>query len=132
MFRSKKQPTPPTFKVDYPSGIAISTESGVFYVRGNKRYKIPTDRIQKSWRFSQIVPSTEAAARHLKVSGTLGFRDGSHVVDISDMKHYIISESKRRHIVDPDVWMNLGLDPKKAVVVSAYEISLHQPGEVLK
>lgn len=133
MFR-KKAPKfqPPTSKTDYPSGVAIETEQGVFYVRGGKRYRIPTDRIRDSWAFSQIVPSTEAACKHLKIAGTLGFRDGTHVVDVTDGKNYLISDNKKRLIVDPDVWQNLGLDYNQAVTVSQYEVNLHADGEVLK
>lgn len=133
MFRKKEpQFQPPTSKTDYPSGVAIETEAGVFYVRGGKRYRIPTDRIRDSWAFVQIVPSTEAAAKHLKVAGTLGFRDGTHVVDVTDGRNYLISDNKKRLIVDPDVWTNLGLKPELRVWASQYEVNLHTDGEVLR
>ena len=61
-------------------------------------------------------------------SGILGFRDGSLIHDISDGRIYLISDSKRRHIVDPDVleWLD-----SEIIKVGQKEIFVHPEGEKL-
>lgn len=110
-----------------PSGLIAHTEKGFYYVKGAKRFKFVSDRARKSWNLPEI-KTVEAVLSKIPVSGLLGFRDGSLLKDISDGKIYLISDNRRRHVVDPDVLEWLDYD---VVEVGEKEISIHQLGEKL-
>ncbi len=129
-FKKTNPPVIPTRKTDYPYGTFIVTEAGYFLVRDRGRYKIPTDRIMKSWN-SYLCPSSEVAVKHLATLGNIGFRDGTLIRDESNKKDYLISKNKKRHIVSPDVYRNLCLDENRRIRVSSDEANLHEDGEVL-
>jgi hypothetical protein len=137
MFRKRTNPAPilepgiPTTPTNYPYGLCIETEAGYFLMREKFRFRIPTERVLESWRFS-IIKSSEAAVKHYKVAGKLGFRDGTVINNISDNKYYLISQNKRRHIVEPDVFEKYGLNWGDVILVSDEEANLHTDGEVLK
>ena len=67
----------------------------------------------------------------MKLAGKLGFRDGTLIKNIADGKLYLISQNKKRHIVDPDTFNKYGLDRSQVVEVSAFEVSMHELGEEL-
>lgn len=108
-----------------PSGLIGSNAGSFYYVKGNKRFKFVSERAMNSW--SLPVLNVDAVFLNKLVSGgTLGFRDGSLVQDISDGKIYLISDSKRRHVVDPVVldWMDC-----EVIKAGQKEILVHQEGE---
>jgi hypothetical protein len=124
-------PAIPTTPTNYPYGLCIQTEAGYFLMREKFRFRIPTERVLESWSFN-VIQSSEAAVKHIKVGGKIGFRDGTIIHNMADGKHYLISQNKRRHIVDPDVWERFGLDWGNVILVSEEEANLHNDGEVLK
>ena len=63
--------------------------------------------------------------------GTLGFRDGTLIKNIADGKIYLISQNKRRHIIDPDSFTKYGLDRSNIVEVSEAEVNMHDIGDNL-
>ena len=77
------------------------------------------------------VLATEQAVSSMKIVGKLGFRDGTLIKNISDGKMYLVSQNKRRHIVDPDSFVKYGLDRSKVIEVSESEIIMHDLGENL-
>ena len=77
------------------------------------------------------VDATESAVSGMKLAGKLGFRDGTLIKNIADGKLYLISQNKKRHIVDPDTFNKYGLDRSQVIEVSAFEISMHELGEEL-
>jgi hypothetical protein len=123
----KKKSRNKTYTPIVPSGLICHTEKGFFYVKGNKRFKFVSDKAMHSWSLP-IVETKEIVMRDFVMSGLLGFRDGSLLKDISDGKIYLVSDSKRRHIVDPEVleWIN-----QKVIMVGEKEISVHSLGDKL-
>ena len=120
-----------------PTGSCLKTEIGYFYINKKNnilyRYKITTDRVLNSWNFSYIVHSTEKVfGGKIKVAGTLGFRPGSLIRDISTSSIYVIDSSLKRRIEDPDYLYNLGINPNDVLLVSKEEADLHKDGEVIK
>ena len=113
-----------------PSGLAVKTNSGVYWVKDNKRFKLISDRAAKSWAFTTI-NATDQAISSIKIAGKLGFRDGTLIKNISDGKLYLISQNKKRHIVDPDIFIKYGLDRSKVIEVSNLEVEMHELGENL-
>lgn len=112
----------PQIKVKYPDGTAAKTETGVYYLKNNLSYELPTPRIVNSWSFAFIVPSTDFAISEYKKVGKLGFRDGSLVKSMSDRSLYVVSGSTLRKIVNPDWLMIMGLTEKDFVKVADSEL----------
>jgi hypothetical protein len=110
-----------------PNGLIAHTEKGFFYIKGKKRFKFISDRAMLSWNLP-VVKTKESVMTLCVMAGTLGFRDGSLVQDISDGKIYLISDSKRRHVTDPDVleWLD-----SEIIKTGQKEILVHDEGEKL-
>ena len=115
---------------NFPSGIAVKTDKATYWIKDGKRYKLISDRAAKSWTFT-TVQATESALSSIKLVGKLGFRDGTLIKNIADGKLYLISQNKKRHIVDPDSFDKFGLDRKAIVEVSDAEANMHDIGENL-
>ena len=111
-----------------PSGLIGSNAGSFYYVKGNKRFKFVSERAMQSWCLP-VLKIDAGFLNKLTSGGTLGFRDGSLVKDISDGKIYLISDSKRRHVVSPDVlsWSNTDI-----VDAGQKEILVHQEGEPIE
>ena len=128
LFKKKeKQQQSKSFTPIVPSGLIAHTEKGYFYIKGKKRFRFVSDRAMVSWDLP-VVETIEATLLDTQISGMMGFRDGTIVKDISDSKIYLISDSKRRHIVDPDVleWIH-----KEVISIGQKELFVHAEGEKL-
>lgn len=119
-----------TSLTNFPSGIAVKTESATYWIKDGKRYKLISARAEESWCFT-TVNASESALAGTKLAGKLGFRDGSIIKNIADGRIYLVSQNKLRHIVDPDSFTRYGLDRSKLVEVSETEIAAHDLGEKL-
>jgi hypothetical protein len=111
-----------------PSGLIGLNAGSFYYVKGNKRFKFISERAMQSWCLP-VLKIDAAFLNKLTAGGTLGFRDGSLVKDISDGKIYLISDSKRRHVVDPDVlqWINTDI-----IDAGQKDILVHQEGDPIE
>lgn len=69
--------------------------------------------------------------KDIKISGIVGFRDGTLIRDISTHKIYLISDYKKMHVTDPDIFKNLGFVYKDVLLVSSKEASMHKDGGTL-
>jgi len=129
LFRNTQIPlvTSPT---NFPSGIAVKTNKGTYWIKDGKSYKLISDRAEKSWSFV-TVNATENALSSTRLVGKLGFRDGSLIKNIADGKIYLISQNKKRHIVDPDSFIKYGLNRNQIIEVSESESNAHEQGENL-
>lgn len=130
MLKKKHQPKTVTKPTVFPSGIAVKTDKAIYWIKDGKRFRLISDRAAKSWNFS-TVNATEAAVIAMKLVGKLGFRDGTLIKNISDGKMYLISQNKRRHIIDPDSFDLYGLDRTSVIEVSEAETNMHDIGEDL-
>jgi len=119
-----------TSPTNFPSGLAVKTDKAIYWIKDGKRYKLISDRAAKSWMFT-TVNATEAALSGIKLVGKLGFRDGTLIKNIADGKMYLISQNKRRHIVDPDAFDTFGLNRSMVIEVSEAEANMHIIGENL-
>lgn len=128
----KRQPQAKTVSSPtlFPSGLAVKTDKATYWIKDNKRYKLISDRAEKTWAFP-TVNATEGALTLIKLVGKLGFRDGSLIKNIADGKIYLISQNKRRHIVDPDIFDKYGLNKSDIIEVSEAETNMHEQGENL-
>lgn len=115
---------------NFPSGIAVKTESGTYWIKDGKRFKLISDRAAQSWLFTTINAS-DSALINIKIAGKLGFRDGTLIKNIADGKMYLISQNKKRHITSPDIFNKFGLDRSRLIEVSAVEIAAHDLGDDL-
>ena len=130
MFKKKIQTKTVIDPVVFPSGLAVKTEKATYWIKDGKRFRLISDRAADSWVFT-TVKATEQAVSIMKISGKLGFRDGTLIKNIADGKMYLISQNKRRHIVDPDSFDRYGLDRSKLIEVSELEAAAHDLGENL-
>lgn len=119
-----------TSQTNFPSGIAVKTNTGTYWIKDGKKYKLISERAAKSWSFVQA-NAADSAISHIKLAGKLGFRDGTLIKNISDGKLYLISQNKKRHIKDPDIFIKYGLDRSKLIEVSESESNAHDLGEDL-
>lgn len=119
-----------TEPVNYPSGVAVGTENGVYFIKGKTKFKVASDRVLDSWSFD-VLPGSTASVSKLKYGGLLGFRSGTLIRNIADNRLYLISDNKRRHIRSPDVFERYGFDETSVILVSEEEVNLHDEGEVL-
>lgn len=119
-----------TVPTNFPSGIAVKTDKATYWIKDGKRYKLISDRAARSWSFT-TVNATETALSGIKLVGKLGFRDGTLIRNIADGKMYLISQNKKRHIVDPDIFDIYGLDRSKIIEISDGEANAHDLGENL-
>lgn len=120
-------------KVSYPSGLAVETTDGkLWYIKDAKRFRIPSVRVLDSWAFNTLAAAIPEVLADYKISGILGFRDGTLIQEIGDGKIYLISGNKKRHIVSPDAFDRYGLNRDLVVEVSAEEALLHNAGESLE
>jgi hypothetical protein len=117
-----------TSPTNFPSGIAVETDKGTYWIKDGKRFKLISDRAAKSWSFT-TVKATESALVNTKIVGKLGFRDGTLIKNVADGKMYLLSQNKLRHIVDPDSFNKYGLDRSKVIEVSEAEVKSHDLGE---
>ena len=130
MFKKKIQTKTVIDPTLFPSGLAVKTEKGIYWIKDGKRFRLISDREAESWSFT-TVKATEQAVSLMKVVGKLGFRDGSLIKNIADGKMYLISQNKRRHLVDPDSFDRYGLDRSAVIEVSQAETNMHDIGEEL-
>lgn len=119
-----------TSPTNFPSGLAVKTDKGIYWIKDGKRFKLVSDRAAASWLFNTI-NAEESALINIKIAGKLGFRDGTLIKNIADGKMYLISQNKKRHITSPDSFTKFGLDRSKVIEVSAFEASVHELGEDL-
>ena len=119
-----------TSPTNFPSGIAVKTDKATYWIKDGKRFKLISERAEKSWMFT-TVNATEQSMSAIKIAGRLGFRDGTLIKNISDGKLYLISQNKRRHITSPDVFERYGLDRSAIIEVSEAETNMHEQGEDL-
>ena len=115
---------------NFPTGLAVKTDKATYWIKDGKRFKLISERAESSWSFP-TVHATENAVSGMKLAGKLGFRDGTLIKNIADGKLYLISQNKRRHIIDPDTFNKYGLDRSKVIEVSDIEANMHDLGESL-
>jgi hypothetical protein len=126
MLRRRKQISNSTV----PGGLIARTEKGDFLVKGDKRFKFISNRARDSWKL-KIIKTNELAMQNIKIAGVIGFRDGTLIRDISSHKIYLISDYKKRHVVAPEFFKNLGYSMNDVILVSSKEAGVHQEGVVL-
>lgn len=119
-----------TSPTNFPSGIAVKTDTGTYWIKDNKKYRLISERAAASWRFIEVL-ATDAALSNIKSAGKLGFRDGTLIKNIADGKIYLVSQNKRRHILSPDVFDKYGLNRSLLIEVSESETNMHELGENL-
>lgn len=115
---------------NFPSGLAVKTENATYWIKDGKRFKLISERAEKSWSFPTVF-AKESALINIKIAGKLGFRDGTLIKNIADGKIYLISQNKRRQIVDPDSFSKYGLNRSLLIEVSDIETNMHDLGESL-
>ena len=121
----------PSGPVVFPSGIAVKTEKGAYFIhKDGRRYRIQSKQILDSWRFPLIVDASESSLSNYPVAVTkLAFRDGSLLHNIKDGKLYLVSEARLRHITSPDVLERLGVTRDDAMLVADSDIAIMKFGE---
>ena len=130
MLKKKIKLDPISLPTNFPSGIAVKTEKSTYWIKDGKRFRLISERAAKSWSFPTVL-ATENAVLQMKVSGKLGFRDGTLIKNIADGKMYLVSQNKRRHIVSPDTFTKYGLDRSTMIEVSDLEAGMHDIGDDL-
>jgi hypothetical protein len=128
ILRKKKKILYTTNIKHLPSGTAARLPDGrTWIVRGSKRFLVPSVRILESWAVN-VINVAGSVLENYEESGKVGFRDGTLIQDMSDGKIYLIENSRRRLLTNPDV---LDVLDWQVVLVSKNEADLHEDGEEL-
>lgn len=130
LFKNTKSISIVSQPTNFPSGIAVKTDKGIYWIKDGKRFKLISERAAQSWAFTTVL-ATEQALTNIRLAGKLGFRDGTLIKNIADGKMYLISKNKRRHIVSPDSFDLYGLDRSSVIEVSENETIVHDLGDNL-
>jgi hypothetical protein len=111
-----------------PNGVFVRTpDFKLYYVKAGQALIIAEVPFE-SWGMDAI-PVTRMAMQAIEMTDRrIGFRDGTLVKDFADGIMYLISDSKRRRIENPDVFEALGGKKRLMTVPSEY-IRLHVEGE---
>lgn len=117
--------------VVYPSGVCVKTDKGCYYINGEVRLVITSDRVYRSWSFPITAVATEESLSKYPKLGKLGFRDGTLLRNTVDARLYMVAKSKLRPVLSPDVLTRLNINYSDAILVSQEEINLHAEGEPL-
>lgn len=128
---SQSKPVTPDKPLNYPSGVAVETASGVYFIKGKTKFRAFSTRVADSWFFDTLQGS-DITISNFKSGPPLGFRNGTLIKNFSDGKVYLISDNKKRLIEDPDVFDRYGFNRDYIVEVSQQETNLHEEGEVLR
>lgn len=133
--KAKQEPLPPpaprvTQRRNWPSGLFVSTEKGIYYLKGKSRFKVVSDRAFESWN-AKAIDATYESIKHTVFGGYLGFRDGTLITDVSTGKTYLIAGNQRLHITAPEGFTNYGLRKEDSIYVSDKEANMHKDGGVL-
>lgn len=115
----------------FPDGTAIVTPESKWFIRGDFKHPIQSDRIFNSWSFPLIVKVQESALDNYKVGPAVGFRSGTFVFNLSTGCYYIIAGLVARQVVSPDALALLGLTMRDALPISEHEFLIHALGEVI-
>lgn len=93
-------------------------------------FRFVSERAFQSWQIP-VAQARQVTISEYKISGSIGFRDGTLIQSIADGKMYLVSDSKKRWITDPDSLEYIGVKGSQALIVSDSEINSHQDGEDL-
>src|SRR6478752_1655831 len=106
LFQKKPKPQPvvkpPPKPIVYPSGAIVHAGDEYYYVKGGTVARFVSERAALSWGLP-IAEAWEINITNYQIKGVLGFRDLSLIQNIADGKLYLVSEGKKRHVVDPDI-----------------------------
>jgi hypothetical protein len=105
--------------------MVIKVGDNLFYIKGNKKLRILSERVLASQGFNNVIEVTQDTADKYPTSGRLGFRDGTVIVPLDDPRYYLISQGKSHLVTDPDV---VELFKGRAITVSPIEFKLHERG----
>jgi hypothetical protein len=121
----RKKPAP--LDIIPPSGIFVQTpKNEKFFIKGGSRYVV-SDIHFSSWA-APLISVTNTALLTVPIAGKIGFRDGTVCKDFGSGKMYLISDSKKRQIRNPDAFDALG-GSKACINVSSEYLKIHEEGE---
>jgi hypothetical protein len=115
-----------------PNGIVVEFDGVRYLVKRSRTdrsrsllMKFFSDRAFESWSLPAIKIEKKWVAGWV-ISGPVGFRDGTLIQNIVDGKIYLVSDSRKRLVTDPDILDSLGLE---ILLVSEAEINIHEDGD---
>jgi hypothetical protein len=98
-----------------------------FYVKGGKRFLIPSSDIFDSWNFPTLFECTEYELEtQTEECGILGFRPGAIVFSLYHMSYWYISDKGRQRIADPDVFRYSNVTKFSVPWVKRKDLELHE------
>jgi hypothetical protein len=127
MFRRKQTKTEHRV-TSPPNGSFLFDGEDTWLVKSGKLYQLHSARAADSWSANPIkIPAGWVNTMGLTIAGTVGFRDGSLIKDIVSGKIYLVSDSRTRLVVSPNVLDILGRD--RIIEVGPDEVGIHKEGE---
>ena len=117
-----------------PSCSAVIDYTGaMWYVKGDKRYEIPSRAIFKSWEFPTIYRFVhETIHESTEYGGKLGIRPGTMCFSIFDGGYWYISERGKHRVADPELFRAAGITLFNVRKFSRKDLALHEELEPLE
>lgn len=118
----------------YPQGALVqdTTSGGVYYVEDGIKYPLYSREILNA-RFGgrTIISAGQGELETYETGAPLGFSDGALVGVTGQPAVYLISESKRRPIVNESIFLGFGFKWENVIWTNESSVNLHLLGEVL-
>ncbi|MEK7108076.1 MAG: hypothetical protein AAB898_00200 [Patescibacteria group bacterium] len=122
------------YQTAYPQGAVFQhpDTKALFYVYNGMRHIVVSEHIRAArfggWRTR---PITSAELESYPEGGAMTFPDGTLTKLPTDPTVYVISDGKRRPIIDEETFTTLGYQWEDILVTDAPSIEVHQPGALI-
>lgn len=123
-----------SFDTAYPQGAVLQHPStgALFYVYNGVRHAIVSEEIRAA-RYGQwrIRPSTVEELSSYREGPAILFPEGTLMMVDGNPTVYVVSEGKRRPIIDEDTFLGLGYTWDRIIRTTPAAVEVHLPGSLL-
>ncbi len=119
----------------YPNGAILKEEGtgNIYYVKDGVKSAIIDEQILKvNYPHQYVNQVSVEEINKLKNSNVLKFKDGTLIKSKINSAVYIISDGKRRPIINAQVFKELGYDWQDIIEVDDAVLNIHELGEAIK
>ncbi|MBI2476611.1 hypothetical protein HYV72_00400 [Candidatus Uhrbacteria bacterium] len=124
-----------TYQTENPQGAVVkdTTTGGLYYVdQGVRRAIVHTDILRDRYSAWRVRPASHEDLTLMREVDAVRFSEGTLVKVANDPTVYVISEGRRRPIIDESTFVTLGFEWKDILTTSPAAIEVHPPGDLIQ